>query len=231
MESAEKSFAQHVEKRLNALKTNAFAVERSHGLPEDAVRSVLRGLKKSGTTLNNAQAICDALGLDFYIGPPRQPPVTHLQGQLREPAGDGPPILAPPTGYVTFVWHRACDPGIGIPPFAVSAAWARHHGLDPDSHHAVALGPRPRNPHDPGAFAVIDILAPRDGGPAPWAIIAAREGPVEVAPVQFIDRRAIALPTPARAELLDVTLYPASLLGRVLWYGAAQAGKTAASAP
>lgn len=54
------------------MKTNAFAVEKSAGLPEDAVRSILRGTKKAGTTLNKAQAVCDALGLELYIGPPRQ---------------------------------------------------------------------------------------------------------------------------------------------------------------
>ncbi|WP_126976490.1 S24 family peptidase [Frigidibacter oleivorans] len=60
-----------IDQRLKALDTNAFAFERSHGLPADAVRSVLRGNKKSGTTLNRAQQLCDALGIELYIGPPR----------------------------------------------------------------------------------------------------------------------------------------------------------------
>lgn len=63
--------AELIEQRLKALNTNAFAVEKEHGLPPDAIRSVLRGLKKSGTGLNNAQQICEALGLELYIGPPR----------------------------------------------------------------------------------------------------------------------------------------------------------------
>lgn len=71
MEHAEKTLARLIEQRLKALNTNAFAVEKLHDLPPDAVRSVLRGEKKSGTGLNRAKQLCDALGLEFYIGPPR----------------------------------------------------------------------------------------------------------------------------------------------------------------
>lgn len=72
MEHAENALAREVENRLKALETNAFAVEKAYGLPADAVRSILRGGKKSGTTLNRAQDVCRALGLEFYIGPPRE---------------------------------------------------------------------------------------------------------------------------------------------------------------
>lgn len=71
VEQAEQTLASEVERRLKALETNAFAVERAHGLPADAVRSILRGGKKSGTTINRAQEVCRALGLELYIGPPR----------------------------------------------------------------------------------------------------------------------------------------------------------------
>lgn len=85
MEHAERTLAQQVAARLDALDTNAFAFERLHGLPADAVRSILRGGKKSGTTLNKAQEVCEALGLEFYIGPPRDrtapPPTIPLDGE------------------------------------------------------------------------------------------------------------------------------------------------------
>lgn len=71
MEPAETTFSRLVEQRLKALDTNAFAFEKAHALPEDAVRSVLRGGKKTGTALNRAQELCAALGLEFYIGPQR----------------------------------------------------------------------------------------------------------------------------------------------------------------
>jgi phage repressor protein C with HTH and peptisase S24 domain len=79
MGTAQENFVIHVEQRLKALNTNAFAVENSFGLPPDAVRSVLRGGQKSGTTLNRAAAICDALDLELYIGPRRETgPVEQL---------------------------------------------------------------------------------------------------------------------------------------------------------
>ena len=84
MEHAEKALAEHVAQRLEALGTNAFAAERANGLPADAIRSILRGEKKSGTTLNKAKEVCDALGLEFYIGPKREvtaAPSTTVAGE------------------------------------------------------------------------------------------------------------------------------------------------------
>lgn len=61
-----------IAERLKELGTTAFAVENEHRLPADAVRNVLRGAKKSGTPLNRAREICDALDLELYIGPRRE---------------------------------------------------------------------------------------------------------------------------------------------------------------
>jgi SOS-response transcriptional repressor LexA len=68
VEHAQNILAREVSERLRALGTNAFAVENAAGLPADAVRSILRGGKKAGTTLNRAQDVCNALGLELYIG-------------------------------------------------------------------------------------------------------------------------------------------------------------------
>ena len=73
VEHAEETLKHLVAERLKALKTNAYAVETDAGLPEDTIRSILRGQKKSGTTLNKAKAVCEALGLEFHIGPRRAP--------------------------------------------------------------------------------------------------------------------------------------------------------------
>lgn len=72
MEQAEQTLARLVEERLKALNTNAFAFEKSANLPADAIRAILRGGKKSGTALNRAHQICEALGLELYIGPQRE---------------------------------------------------------------------------------------------------------------------------------------------------------------
>ncbi|MCT8330458.1 S24 family peptidase [Albidovulum sediminis] len=73
MEHAEETLKRLVAQRLKALDTNAFAVETAAGLPEDTIRAILRGLKKSGTTLNKAKAVCDALDIEFHLGPRRSP--------------------------------------------------------------------------------------------------------------------------------------------------------------
>ncbi len=71
-DEAEK-FSSMIRQRLDALGTTAFAVETAHALPKDTVRNVLReGIGKSGPTLSKVKQICDALGLDFYIGPRRE---------------------------------------------------------------------------------------------------------------------------------------------------------------
>ncbi len=72
MENIQIAFADLVKERLKALNTNAFSVENEAGLPPDAVRNVLRGVKKDGPSISRALEICEALGLDFYIGPKRE---------------------------------------------------------------------------------------------------------------------------------------------------------------
>lgn len=64
-------FGEIVAQRLKALNTNAYAAETSAGLAADAIRNVIRSEKKSGPTLSRVEEICSALGLELYIGPPR----------------------------------------------------------------------------------------------------------------------------------------------------------------
>ncbi|WP_353429453.1 S24 family peptidase [Paracoccus denitrificans] len=72
MTSIDDDFPEMVRQRLEQLGTSPFAVEHAAGLPADAVRNVLRGGGKSGPTLTRVRQICDALGLELYIGPPRE---------------------------------------------------------------------------------------------------------------------------------------------------------------
>jgi hypothetical protein len=113
------SFGEMVERRLKALNTNAFSVEKAHGLPLDAIRNVTRSEKRSGPTLVRAEEICDALGLEFYIGPPRIPPGGFADADTetdfaRPDAARG--------GYHAIPWHR---PGLGTPssPIALRQEW------------------------------------------------------------------------------------------------------------
>jgi len=85
----------------------------------------LRGSKKSGTTLNKARAICDALGLELYIGPPRgapPAPTTTVAGEQFDTvarhdvvgaAGDGMINLdGPPIDHLAFSKRWLAQNGI-----------------------------------------------------------------------------------------------------------------------
>jgi len=72
-------FGDIVAQRLKALNTNAYAAETSAGLAADAIRNVIRSEKRSGPTLSRVEEICAALGMEFYIGPPRDTgPIEHM---------------------------------------------------------------------------------------------------------------------------------------------------------
>ena len=61
-------FAALVRQRLNEAGVSQHRAALAHGLPADAIRSVLRGHPPG---LERTAKICEALGLEFYIGPPR----------------------------------------------------------------------------------------------------------------------------------------------------------------
>lgn len=118
-----------MEHRLKALNTNAFAIETAAGLPEDTIRSILRGLKKSGTTLNKAKLVCDALGIEFHIGPKRPP----------EPVGvveiDGADFASIPLHEASF----SAGPGIenndgeAVGHMVFGTDWLRKVGVKPEA--------------------------------------------------------------------------------------------------
>lgn len=81
-------FREIVERRLRALGGGAVRAATSAGLKRDSIRSVLRGRVPS---IDRAAEICSALGLEFYIGPPRgkvesvnTPGDSQIEAQLSE---------------------------------------------------------------------------------------------------------------------------------------------------
>ena len=58
-----------VDERLRELGKSPIKLALENGLPRDAIRSVLRGHPPS---VERAKKIAEALGLEFYIGPPRR---------------------------------------------------------------------------------------------------------------------------------------------------------------
>ena len=72
--------------------TNAFRLAADSGLPQNAVRYLLDRRRIHAPRLIQ---ICDALGLEFYVGPPR--PAAGDDPQPPDTAGQSPRPAAPPT--------------------------------------------------------------------------------------------------------------------------------------
>lgn len=70
-----------IQSRLDELQTTAYAVEQRSPLRRDAIRNILRG---SDPQLRGLSQICDALGLELYIGPPRRDPSTPVIDPITE---------------------------------------------------------------------------------------------------------------------------------------------------
>ncbi|MFA8441558.1 helix-turn-helix transcriptional regulator [Yoonia sp.] len=129
MYSDEKPFEEIVTQRLEALGKKPFAVETEAGLPADAIRNVIRSDKKNGPTLLKAKAICDALGLEFYIGPPRD-------------LGDTPHTMIDGEDFATIPYHdvaasagpgAVADQHADIQSYAFRRDWLQRQGVAPQN--------------------------------------------------------------------------------------------------
>ena len=69
-----------IRRELERRGTNAYRAAVDAGLPQNAIRSVLRGREPGSERLAE---ICRALGLEFYVGPPR----AHQDETIREGRG------------------------------------------------------------------------------------------------------------------------------------------------
>jgi len=135
MERAEKAFADIVAERLQQLGKRAYAVEKEYNLPPDAIRNVLRGAKKAGTPLNRARQICDALGLDFYIGPPRE------DGRIYTTEIDGEEFASIPRYDAQLAAGGGAfnDEGEPTSTLAFRRDWLARSGISPTSAYILSV--------------------------------------------------------------------------------------------
>ena len=75
-------FAEAVRRRLAERGQSQYRAAVNSGLPQDAIRSVLNG---HVPRLNRVEQICRALGLELYIGPPRDVQVEADDGEPSRP--------------------------------------------------------------------------------------------------------------------------------------------------
>lgn len=223
MASAEDELIRSVSERLDALGTTAFAVEKSAGLPEDAVRSILRGGKKSGTTLNRARDVCEALGLELYVGPPRSAESGAWSGLAEAASGiDLGKAEALRAGYLPIPWHDLARQSRPVPE-AFSRDWLSQAGLDP-ARLACAVATRTRLPDcvPPGALVLLDRNAPRAGPVRTWLwrdgldLVASRV--MWLPDGGSVAYGADAMSTPPEYRARDATA-GLTVLGQVVWVG------------
>lgn len=157
VESYEKYFAEVAAEHLKALNTNAFAVENSNGLAADAVRSVLRG-KSRGANLARAKEISDALGLEFYIGLPRDlPPTDPASLPPLEPGGDLVQIRLHDQQFAAGDGASVAEAEGVMSSMAFPAPWLHHMGLTARSAALVWVNGDSMEPTlKSGAMAMLD---------------------------------------------------------------------------
>lgn len=226
MEPAEQTLRRLVEERLKALNTNAFQVETAHGLPEDSIRSILRGGKKSGTTLNKAMAACAALGISFSIG--------LDEGRSPEPEA------AEPDTFSKIPVHAAvlsAGPGLQngdaeiIDQLAFRRSWLAEAGVSAAQARVARVRGDSMAPGiSDGDLVLIDTARglgdiarrkPKDRRPPPiYAFI--QDGEARVKRLERASDRTLILisDNPSfPAEVVDVSTRGFEILGQVVWSG------------
>lgn len=220
MEHAEKTLAEQVSRRLEALGTNAFAVERAHGLPSDAIRSILRGEKKSGTTLNKAREVCDALDLEFYIGPRRDlsvpPPALEIDGDdfatIRRVSAEASAGAGAVNGDVEVVGA-----------LAFRRDWLRERGVKPARALLVTVTGDSMSPRiEKGDLVLLDLDRTQVANGEPHVFVDI-DGDTRLKRLHRLGRNTLAIVSDNPAYLPElrhgVDAERVKVLGRVVWSG------------
>lgn len=97
-------FARIVRARLEEIGQSPYRAAVSHKLPRDAIRYVLSGRMPR---LDRVTQICEALGLELYVGPPRPPPQAPMPPRAAVPASR---LVHPTQELVRLVFEAGHDP-------------------------------------------------------------------------------------------------------------------------
>lgn len=136
-------FAKIVNERLEQLGENINSFEAKQGWSQGYLRAVVRDdAKRTVPNIERAKTICRALGLDFYIGPPRPRPsaigfAEAAQAQLETTLDGSPEALT--KGYLPLPFHRADLAHKDLSHVAFARAHLEGEHLDPDQLSAVVM--------------------------------------------------------------------------------------------
>lgn len=214
-------FAEEVLRQIGKLGLNINQAEARAGLPQGYIRGVLRGDdKRAVPNINKAETIAKALGLEFYIGPPRteppEPPVVELAGDAFTPiprvdaeASAGPGALN--------------DHPEVIGAMAFRSDWLSARGIRPAKALLVTVTGDSMSPHiAPGDLVLIDRARTQVQNGSPY-IFTDTDGATKLKRLHKLDRRTLAIAS-------DNPDYPTELrhgedaariivIGQVIWSG------------
>ena len=143
-------FAETIRRRLAEKGQSQYRAALNSGLPQDAIRSVLNG---HIPRLNRVEQICRALGLELYIGPPRDVQVE----------ADGAETSHPLTRFSSSV---------ELPVRAISQPSAEVYRTESEEQDQAR--PAPVDLRDPQAFYVLfhgHSMVPAGIGPADYCLV------------------------------------------------------------
>lgn len=209
-----------IAERLKALGTTAHAIEKQYGLPPDAVRNIIRGAKKAGTPLNRAREVCEALGLELYIGPRRDtatpPPAIEIDGEdfatIKRVSAE---VSAGPGAF------NGDAEVVGS--LAFRQDWLRDRGVRPDRALLVTVKGSSMDPHiKDGDLVLVDLDRTQIDNGEPYVLIDG-DGQTLLKRLHRLGRHGLVL-------VSDNPAYPPELrhgadaervkvLGRVVWSG------------
>ncbi len=149
-------FSEIVRQRLAELGLNVNQAEMLYGFRTGYLRSAVRqDAKEASPTLERAEAICAALGLELYVGPPRvEAPPSAEQGEflvlpMPESAGPGPASLGLPRGWLEAKGVGEpvllCSGDAGMSPFLPEGGAVLADGADRRPGAAAAIFALRRN--------------------------------------------------------------------------------------
>lgn len=220
MEHEEFAFSELVAERLKELGTTAFAVEKANGLPPDAVRNVLRGAKKSGTPLNRAREVCDALGLELYFGPKRDlsvpPPALDIDGEdfatIKRVSAEASAGSGALNGDVEVVGS-----------LAFRRDWLRERGVKPERALLVTVTGDSMSPRiEKGDLVLLDLDRTQVANGEPHVFVDI-DGDTRLKRLHRLGRSTLAIVSDNPAYLPElrhgVDAERVKVLGRVVWSG------------
>ena len=85
MPTPSEQLRQAIQDVLTKSKMGARSFELKHGLRKWALRGLLDPVRRQSPSVDKAKELCEALGLEFYIGPPRKGALKELQEKLLTP--------------------------------------------------------------------------------------------------------------------------------------------------